>query len=343
MRMVTMVATGGYSGDPMRRTGTGVILCMAVAVAHAHIHAQDAPLRELSPIVVSAMLPVTEATINQHVNVFTREQIEREAPASIAEFLSRRAGIVIDRSPRSGAYGSLFLRGADPSHVVILIDGIHQNDPLSSRGSAVDLNTLTLDDIKRIEVVRGSASVAHAEAMAGVVHLTTRSGNKVSTKAPSARAAMEGGGQGLAAASAAIAQGPWRASASLREGEEKDEGGSSRTRAANLGFNERWGRTRLQAQLRLADSLNFGFPDDSGGERYAVMRTLEERRSDTRQLSLIAEHEVDDAGDLELQISRMERDSFQDTPAVAPGLRDPFGLPPITSRGDYRRNEMQAA
>src|SRR4051812_15549219 len=91
----------------------------------AAVCAQDAGLRELSPVVVSASaLPLTEATVNQHVSVYTREQIEREAPASVAEFLSRRAGAVVDRRARSGGFGSLFLRGADPSHVVVLIDGI---------------------------------------------------------------------------------------------------------------------------------------------------------------------------------------------------------------------------
>ena len=42
------------------------------------------------------------------------------------------------------------------------------------RGSAVDLNTLTTDDIERIEIVRGSVSVVHPEAMAGVVYIFTR-------------------------------------------------------------------------------------------------------------------------------------------------------------------------
>jgi len=317
----------------MRRGRAALALCLVSAAASA----QDAPLRELDPVVVSAsILPLTEAAVNQHVSVFTREQIEREAPASVAEFLSRRAGLVVDRSARSGAYGSLFLRGADPSHVVVLIDGIRQNDPLSSRGSAVDLNTLTLDDVERIEVVRGSASVAHAEALAGVVQLFTRGRGK----APRARAAIEGGGQGLAAASASVSDGPWRAGVALREDGEREDAGSSRTRAANLGFVEQWGATRVQAQLRITDSDAFAYPDDSGGPRFAVIRTLEERRTDSRQFSLSAEHDLGHAGTLSLQAARFERDMFQNAPRVAPGVRDPFGLPRMTSDSEYRRNEV---
>ena len=62
----------------------------------AAVCAQDAAPRELSPVVVySTVLPLTESTVNQHVSVYTREQIEREAPASVAEFLSRRGGMML--------------------------------------------------------------------------------------------------------------------------------------------------------------------------------------------------------------------------------------------------------
>jgi outer membrane cobalamin receptor len=304
----------------------------------AAVCAQDAAPRELSPVVVySTVLPLTESTVNQHVSVYTREQIEREAPASVAEFLSRRGGMMVDHRPRSGGFGSLFLRGADPSHVVVLIDGIRQNDPLSSRGSAVDLNTLTLDDVERIEIVRGSSAVEHAEALAGVVQIFTRApGN-----APPARAAVEAGGEGLAAVSASIAQGPWRASIAQREDGLADVSGFSRTRAANVGFRDRRGPTQLQMQLRLADSTNVGFPDDSGGPVYAVNRSQEQRRSDSQQLAVALDHELDAASVMELRLARFQRNSVQNTPRVAPGLRDPFGLPAVDTDGRYRRNEVQ--
>lgn len=180
--------------------------------------------------------------------------------------------------------------------MAILIDGIRQNDPLSSRGSAVDLNTLTVDDIERIEVVRGSASAA---------------------------------------------QGSWQASVAQREEGQSAGDGWSRVRSANLGFREQWGTTRLHGRLRLADSGQRGFPDDSGGPAHAVDRALEKRRSDTRQLGLGMDHALGAAGSLEWRLSEFQRNSAQETPRVVPGLRDPFGLPPIVADGDYRRSEAQ--
>jgi outer membrane cobalamin receptor len=244
---------------------------------------------------------------------------------------------MIDRRASSGGFGSLFLRGADPSHVVVLIDGIRQNDPLSSRGSAVDLSTLTLDDVERIEVVRGNSSVAHGEALAGVVQIFTRAPGK---GAP-ARAAVEGGGKGLAAASASVSQGAWRASIAQREDGNVDASGFSRTRAANFGFRDRWASTQVQMQLRLADSTNVGFPDDSGGPRFAVVRSQERRNSDSQQLAIALDHELSADSALEVRLARFQRDSLQNTPRVAPGLRDPFGLPAVDTDGGYRRNEGQ--
>ena len=313
----------------------------AALVLAAALHTPSVAARTdatLDPVVVSASaLPLTEAAVSQHVSVFTREEIEREAPASVAEFLSRRAGLVVDRSSGSGAYGSLFMRGADPSHVVVLIDGVRQNDPLSSRGSAVDLATLTLDDIERIEVVRGNVSVVHAEAIAGVVQLFTRPPDGTSR----VRLGVEAGGDDLRAAQASIVRGPWRASISERRDGERDTVGSSRTRAANLGYRESFGATRVHAELRAADSTHYAFPDDSGGLLHAVVRDKEKRQADTLQGSLALARAFT-AGELSLSIARFERDSLQDTPPVAPGLRDPFGLPAIVAEGEYRRNEIDA-
>jgi len=294
--------------------------------------------REPAHVLVSASrLGLAESAVGQHVSVFTREQIERESPASVGEFLARHAGGVVDRGFRSGGFGSLYLRGADPSHIVVLVDGIRQNDPLSSRGTAVDLNTLPIDDVERIEIVRGNTSVVYGEALAGVVHIFTRAHSARSR----ATATIEAGGGGLRSASGGASLGPWHFSASHREDGQTPDAGTSRVRSANLGFREQWGATALRARVRVAESESLTFPDDSGGPQHAVMRTLEQRRSDLRQLALQLDYDLGSAGSLGLQLTRLERDGSEDSPGVAPGVRDPFGLPPVLSESEYRRKELQ--
>jgi vitamin B12 transporter len=292
--------------------------------------------RQLPPVVISASsLALTEAAIGQHVDVFTREQIEAHPAASVGEFLVQQAGVVVDRRGRSGGYGSLFLRGADPSHVVVLIDGVRQNDPLSSRGSAVDLNSLSLDDIERIEVVRGNTSVAHGEALAGVVQLftATQAGER-------RRVASEVGGNGLRALSASFKSPSWRVSASHRQ--DGDElAGSIRTESLNFGYRQQLGASALRLDFRLAESVNRSFPDDSGGARFAVNRSLETNDSMARQLSAQLRHDLGPLGALEARLTRFARNGVQDTPGVVPGVRDPFGLPRLRADADYTRNEGQ--
>jgi vitamin B12 transporter len=321
--LMTRIATRGAT------LAAAALACLAGAVV-----AQEQ--RQLPPVVISASsLALTEAAINQHVDVFTREQIEAHLAASVGEFLVRQTGLVVDRRGRSGGYGSLFLRGADPSHVVVLIDGVRQNDPLSSRGSAVDLNSLSLEDIERIEIVRGNTSVAHGEALAGVVQLftATQSGER-------RRVASEVGGDGLRALSASFKSPSWRVSASHRQ-DGDDRAGSVRIESLNLGYRQQSGNSALQLDFRLADSLNRSFPDDSGGVRFAVNRGLDSNDSLSRQLSALFRSDLGTLGLLEARLTRFARAGVQDTPVVAPGVRDPFGLPRVRADADYTRNEGQ--
>jgi outer membrane cobalamin receptor len=303
-----------------------VVSCVAAPV---HAQAQQ----QLPQVVVSASsLPVTEAAVNQHVDVFTRGEIEAHPASSVAEFLMHQAGLMIDRRGRSGGYGSLYLRGADPSHVVVLIDGVRQNDPLSSRGSAVDLNSLSLDDIERIEVVRGNTSVAHGEALAGVVQLFTAAAGE------SRRVAGEVGGNGLRATSASFRTPQWRLSASHSQDGEY-EAGTTRVDALNAGSRHAFGDTTLRLDARLTESANRSFPDDSGGLRLAVNRSLEADNARSGQVSAQLRRDLGATDAIEGRLTHFARHGVQDTPGVRPGVRDPSGLPRLHADSDYTRTE----
>ncbi len=309
--------------------------CASAAEAPADRDALDSTLdRTLDRIeVVASALPTAPAAASQHITVLGREELDAMRGLSVADILASQAGLVTDRGPRSGGFGSLYLRGADPSHVVILVDRVRQNDPLSSRGSAVDLNALASDDIERIEIVRGNASVVNAEAMAGSIHIfTRRRGDAFGAYA---------GGDGLRGA-----LGAWRGERVWANVAQREEGDRldafHRTRGANGGWAQEFGETaRIEATARYAESVALGFPDDSGGARYAQLRTLESRRGDSRQFSLRMDAEAAGA-QWQAQATTVSRRGDESSPGVAPGLRDPFGLPPLDSRSDYRRDEYQA-
>jgi len=309
----------------------GLVLLCAAAYADDSLE----PMLEEQRVTATA-LPLTPAAASPHITILRRADLDALRGQDLATILARQAGIVIDRGTRSGGYGALYLRGADPSHVVVLVDHVRQNDPLSSRGSAVDLNTLSVDDVERIEIVRGNASVANAEAIAGLIHVFTRR----ATAGAAAGAAF--GGDGLRSAHASWAGDGPRVGASWREEGDRAQG-HARSRAANASWDfGNDGPLSLRAAARVAASALRGFPDDSGGSRYAVLRMLDAREGKSRQVSLRGEY-AGAGGTLEMHAATLSRDGDDVSPGVAPGLRDPAGLPPIVSRSDYSRDEVQAA
>ena len=103
--------------------------------------------------------------------VIDRAFIERSGIRDVAELLRLVPGVSVARSGGPGAQSSIFLRGGENDYVRVLVDGVQVNDP----GGAVDLAWLTVDDVERVEVVRGPASVLYGtDAVSGVVQLFTR-------------------------------------------------------------------------------------------------------------------------------------------------------------------------
>ena len=119
------------------------------------------------------------STINAS-SIIDRAFIERSGVRDVAELLRLVPGVLIARSGGPGTQSSLFLRGGESDYVRFLIDGVPVNDP----GGAIDLAWLSVDDIERIEVVRGPSSVLYGtDAVTGVVQLFTRRGSATSVGA----------------------------------------------------------------------------------------------------------------------------------------------------------------
>src|SRR6185503_4916958 len=103
------------------------------------------------------------------------EQLRQHPPARLEEVLGRLNGVYVDSAGGTGGFTSLYLRGAENSHLLVLIDGVKVNDPTTTRGSAYDLSAIDVSQVERIELLRGPASAVHGgEALAGVLNIVTR-------------------------------------------------------------------------------------------------------------------------------------------------------------------------
>ena len=107
--------------------------------------------------------------------LITGESLDTSINPTLSDALRFVPGLNLVEDGSPGGRSQLSLRGLDPNHVVVLVDGVRLNDPTNSRGGSFDPTTLALVDIERVEIVRGPLSSIHgADALAGVIQIVTR-------------------------------------------------------------------------------------------------------------------------------------------------------------------------
>ncbi|MEW5795668.1 MAG: TonB-dependent receptor [Candidatus Zixiibacteriota bacterium] len=128
-------------------------------------------------IVVSAnRLATPVRQIASSITVITADDIRRSQAGNVTEILRSVPGLNVVQAGGPGQQTAIFMRGTNSEHVQMLIDGVKINDP-SSPSNAVNLATLALDNIDRIEILRGPQSVLYgSDAMGGVIQIFTRTG-----------------------------------------------------------------------------------------------------------------------------------------------------------------------
>jgi len=291
-------------------------------------------------VVTGTRLPMTSAGLAQNVTVVDQAEIQASHPASIAEVLSRVTGIYVDEAGPAGGFVSMYLRGAENSHLLILLDGVRLNDPTTTRGSTYDLSAIDVNQIERIEVLRGPASAIYGgEALAGVVHFITRR-PAVNGIAGTGYAAIGGDDEssygGLLNLGNSKLQGQFNAghTESGASGDDASVDLDTVSGALRLADNDRYTAGIFAAQIE-RDST--GFPDDSGGPRLAVNRELTSRTSTDRRYG--GDISFGDIRDLQLQLkaSEFRRRASDDNAAIDAGER--FPVPAFTTDTDFERRD----
>ena len=128
---------------------------------------------DLDEVVVTATRTATtiDAALAP-VEVIERAEIERSQARSLPELLRGRAGISLSNQGGAGKLTTLFMRGSESDHVLVLIDGVRMG---SATSGLVSFQDLPVDLIDRIEIVRGPRSSLYgSEAIGGVIQIFTR-------------------------------------------------------------------------------------------------------------------------------------------------------------------------
>ena len=127
------------------------------------LFSQDSiPSQDLNEVIISASrTEQNPIDVGRSISVISQDEIQKSVYSNVSELLSEKEGIyIIGIGQTPGSLQSIYLRGTGINQTVILIDGIRITDP-SSVDNAVNLAELSLANIERIEIVRGTQSTLY--------------------------------------------------------------------------------------------------------------------------------------------------------------------------------------
>jgi vitamin B12 transporter len=207
-----------------------------------------------SVLVTAQAEPTLAAQSTAPVSIITREEIDQRQSVAVSDVLTFATGVAIGRTGPEGGTASIFLNGGNSNFTKVLIDGVPINPP----GGAVDFSSLTLDNIDKVEIVRGAESAIYGtDAVSGVIQLFTHRGE---TGTPEFTVYAEGGSlasaRGGAQFSGLLGAFDYSAAASYlqTDGQGPDDDFLNRTLSGNFGytFND---NNQVRLTLRNNDSI----------------------------------------------------------------------------------------
>ena len=138
--------------------------------------AQAQGLHDDTVIVSATRVPTPVVQVATSNSIVTAVDIEARQLRDLPSILRTLPGLNVMQTGGVGGQTSLFLRGANPNHTKVLLDGIDIADS-SNPANAVDFGKLMAGDLARVEVLRGPQSGLYgSDALGGVVSLTTQPG-----------------------------------------------------------------------------------------------------------------------------------------------------------------------
>ncbi|PTS92197.1 TonB-dependent receptor domain-containing protein [Pseudomonas sp. HMWF006] len=154
------------------------LLLLTTASAFAETFERDEALK-LPDTLISANRQVEARNDSSAANtVFTREDIDRLQPGSVTDLLQRVPGVQVAQAGGRGSLPGIYIRGTQSAQSLVLVDG--QRIGSSTSGDS-NLQHPNIDQIERVEVLRGSRSVIYgSDAIGGVIQIFTRRGTEQS-------------------------------------------------------------------------------------------------------------------------------------------------------------------
>lgn len=158
------------------------IILGSITTASVSIPVQSLAEQLPTVIVSAARTEQSTVTIPAAINIITRDEIEASGASNVSEVLRNQGGIYLTDYFGAGTHSTVAMRGfsseAAANNTLIIIDGRRLNN---IDLSGPDLNSISLKDIERIEIIQGSAGTLYGDqAVGGVINIITKSPEKAS-------------------------------------------------------------------------------------------------------------------------------------------------------------------
>lgn len=153
---------------------------LAAVIISNQLIAQDTARLQLDEVVVTAnKYEQKQSTTGKVLNIISRQQLERSGGKTLCEVLNTLPGLtMIGANNVLGTNQNISIRGASAGNVLLLIDGIPVNDP-SAITNYYDLNFINIDQVERIEVLKGGQSTLYgSDAVAGAINVILKKADK---------------------------------------------------------------------------------------------------------------------------------------------------------------------
>lgn len=149
-----------------------LLLCVWPA---APLRAAEPPEATLPPVFVTSTrteTPLSQVTTS--ATVITAKDIENRQAETVLQVLRTVPGLDVVQNGSRGSTASVFIRGSESDHVLVLIDGVEVN---STTLGAFDFASLTTESVERIEILRGAGGTLYgSQAIGGVINIITKKG-----------------------------------------------------------------------------------------------------------------------------------------------------------------------
>lgn len=222
-------------------------------------HAETLPEFVGETIVVTpTRVAERSAAVIGDITVITAEDIAAAGQTSLLELLQAQPGLEITQEGGAGANAALRIRGGNSGHTLVLVDGLRVG---SATAGTTPLESIGLEHVERIEILRGPASSLYgADAVAGVVQIFTRQGGGK----PRLSTSLGGGSHALVQGRATYSGQAGATRFSAGAGYSRTDGGFSSARPGILGYH----------------------PDDDGDEKRSVHLNVEHAVNDRHRIGI---------------------------------------------------------